>query len=140
MWSTIRGVRMGARSSAVLGVVLLLGACAPGCLLPRQQRMVQVRLFFGRDIPGGGMVDDAAWADFAARVLTPTFPDGFTVVEGLGQWRNPADGQITREKSFVVEVDGAISAARVDQVSAAYRKEFHQISVGVASTEICAAF
>lgn len=138
---------MGARTRwlgcAALGVVL--AGCQPGpgreaCPLPGQTRVVSLKLYFGRDIPGGGFVDDAAWTDFAARILTPSFPDGFTVLEATGQWRNPVDGQVSREKSIVVEVVGPVSPPNVAAVVAAYRTRFKQVSVGQVSEDACAAF
>jgi hypothetical protein len=102
--------------------------------------MTETRLFFGRDIKGGGVVDDAAWGDFAARVLTPAFPDGFTVYAAVGQWRNPSKGKIVREPTEVVQIDGAVLPQAIAEVTAVYRQEFHQISVGVETAPVCAAF
>jgi hypothetical protein len=102
--------------------------------------MTDVRMFFGRDVPGGGFVSDAAWSAFADKALTPAFPDGFTVYDALGQWRSPRDSRIVREKTLVVQIDGAVSPASVQAVSEAYRTQFHQVAVGVVSTQVCAAF
>ncbi len=133
---------------ARLSCVLLgaaLGGCQAGlsgsaCPLPGQTRMTELKLYFGRDIPGGGFVDDAAWRAFAARVLTPAFPEGFTVYEGLGQWQNPQDGTIGSERSFVLERVGVVNAASVEAAMAAYRTQFKQVSVGRLTTEACAGF
>jgi hypothetical protein len=102
--------------------------------------MISLKLYFGRDIPGGGFVTDQSWSSFAATVLTPAFPDGFTAYEALGQWRNPQNGQIVHERSYVVETVGATSPARIATVVQAYRTAFHQISVGEVSHVVCAAF
>jgi len=97
-------------------------------------------MYFGRDVPGGGFVNDADWAGFAEKVLTPAFPDGFTVYQALGQWRDPATGVVVREQSFVVESVGALAAGKVDGVVQAYRRAFRQVSVGLVSADICAVF
>jgi len=110
------------------------------CPLPGERAMTNLRLYFGRDIPGGGYVDDAAWKGFAAQVLTPAFPEGFTVWEGLGQWRHPQDGSIKRERSFVLERVGKIDVAGVERVMAAYRTQFKQIAVGRMTEQVCGAF
>jgi hypothetical protein len=123
-----------------LGLAPLLAACQTACPLPGQVPMTALKLYFGRDIPGGGFVTDQAWADFAAHVLTPAFPDGLTTTEALGQWHNPQTGQIAREKSFVVEVEGSISPTRIADVTRAYRQTFHQVSVGQVTQGVCAAF
>ena len=99
--------------------------------------MQSLKMYFGRDIPGGGFVDDAAWAGFVSRVLTPAFPDGFTVLSGRGQWRNPKTGAVGGEASFEVEVVGVIVPARVAGVVGAYKREFRQEAVGVVTGEVC---
>ena len=38
--------------------------------------MVADRLFFGRAIPGGGLVSEAEWTAFLAEVVTPASPTG----------------------------------------------------------------
>ncbi len=128
--------RAGAQAALLSG----LAACQAACPLPGQRPMTRLDLYFGRDIPGGGMVDEAAWRDFAARVLTPAFPDGLTVVQAHGQWRDPARGRITGEPSFVVTVLGAAPAARAAAVAQAYKSRFHQQSVGIVTQPACAAF
>jgi hypothetical protein len=120
--------------------LLSLTSCSTSCPLPRQQRMTETRLYFGRDIQGGGFVTDAAWGQFAAQTLTQAFPDGFTITAGVGQWRNPRTGQVTREKSFIVEIDGELSPARIARVTQVYRQQFRQDSVGVVTQPVCGAF
>ncbi len=131
--------------SGMVGLVLLLGACTarPACLLPGQTRMLAIEMFFGRDIAGRGPVTEAEWAGFAAREITPRFPDGFTVLDGRGQWRDPTTGKVGGEASKVVLIDvtaGSDAAARVDSVASAYRHAFRQIAVGISTSEVCAAF
>ena len=58
--------------------------------------MLVAELFFGRDKDGWRNISDAEWSDFLASVVTPSFPDGLTVFDGYGQWRNPATGVIGR--------------------------------------------
>ena len=56
--------------------------------------MVEYQLFFGRS-----NVSDEAWAKFAAQVITPDLPSGFTELDAEGQWLNPGTSQISRERS-----------------------------------------
>jgi hypothetical protein len=102
--------------------------------------MVELKLYFGRDIPGGGVVNDAEWRRFAADVLTPAFPEGFTVFDATGQWRNPQSGDVVREPSYVVERLGPVDGAAVEGAMAAYRAQFHQVAVGRVTMEVCAGF
>src|ERR1700757_4090901 len=74
------------------------------CLLPAEQRMLVAELFFGRNIKGREPVTDAEWAEFAAQTITPNFPDGFTVFDGEGQWRNPRTGAIARDPTKILLV------------------------------------
>ncbi len=117
-----------------------LSGCAPHCLLPAQRPVTQLELFFGLGIPGGGQVGTADWAAFAGQVLTPAFPDGFTVYEAYGQRRETASAPVSREPSRVVQVLGPVTAAQVRRVTEAYRARFRQVSVGVVTTHACAAF
>ena len=129
----------GALGTAGCGVGSVPGAC----VLPTQKPMIDVDFYFGRDIAARAAVTDAEWQDFAAREITPRFPDGFTVLDAQGQWRNPESGTVKREASKLVRViapDGDNLSARVEAVSLAYRQRFHQDAVGVVTTPVCAAF
>ena len=66
--------------------------------------MLVAELFFGRNINGRAPVTDAEWAEFAAWVITANFPDGFTVFDGNGQWRNPQTGRIGHEPTKILLV------------------------------------
>ncbi len=109
------------------------------CLLPSEQRMLVAELFFGRNIRGRGPLTDAEWAGFAAAVVAPNFPAGFTVFDGDGQWQNPATHAIAREptKVLLVAVRRAPDlAGRLAAVIDAYKARFHQQSVGVITHEL----
>jgi hypothetical protein len=101
-------------------------------------RMLEYQLFFGR-----GSVSDHAWTDFAAAVVTPHLPDGFTVVDADGQWMNPATHRIISERTKVIVVavpDTAASAAAIAAIKEAYRTKFHQQSIGTTIHPVCGAF
>jgi hypothetical protein len=114
------------------------------CLLPSEQRMLVAELFFGRDKNGRRNVSDAGWSDFLASVVTPNFPDGLTVFDGYGQWRNPATGVIGHSPRVKIVLIAAPRtpdlAARLSAVIDAYKTRFHQQSVGVVTRDSCAAF
>jgi Protein of unknown function (DUF3574) len=114
------------------------------CLLPNEQRMLVAELFFGRDKAGRKVVSDAEWSDFLASVVTPNFPDGLTVFDGYGQWRNPATGVIGRSPSVKIVLIAAKRspelAGRFNAVIDAYKTRFHQQSVGVITRDSCANF
>jgi hypothetical protein len=113
------------------------------CLLPSEQRMLVAELFFGRTIKGRGPLTDAEWAKLAADTITQNFPDGFTVFDGEGQWRNPGTGQIGREPTKILLVAAKRTpelSGRISAVIDAYKMQFHQQSVGVITRDSCANF
>lgn len=142
--------RAGPRAAAWVGCLLMTlpaFGCAPlpdsGCLLAAQRRLVSITLFFGRAIPGRAPLQQAEWEAFVTADLAPNFPDGFTVIDGEGRWRDPGSGRTASEPTKIVQVveaQGADLAGRVSRVTALYRKQFNQVSVGVASAAVCAAF
>ncbi len=122
-----------------------LSGCSagPACLLPDQDRQVQVTLYFGLTRPDGGIVDPAQWRDFVATVVTPRFPDGLTELDGHGQWRDRVSGRIGGEPSrmlLLTAPPAADLAARVQAIRSAYRQRFAQQSVGVETRPVCAGF
>jgi hypothetical protein len=140
------------RHIIVLLCALSLAACdtlaskqasVPACPLPGQERYAIAQLFFGRDIPGRGPLTDAEWNDFAAHAITPQFPDGFTVMDGDGQWYDQASGKLIHERSKILLVAADPDSdlkARIGSVIAAYRRQFKQRSVGVITSEACGVF
>lgn len=52
------------------------------------QEMLKTELFFGRGIPGGGLVSETEWQAFLEKEVTPRFPDGLSAFEVQGQWRD----------------------------------------------------
>jgi hypothetical protein len=142
------------RAKPALTFLVALGSCAApsaeppqlapyACLLPSEQKMLVAELFFGRGIKGRGPLTDAEWAAFAAQTVTPNFPDGFTVFDGEGQWRNPLTGHIAHDPIKILLVAAKREpdlARRLSAVIDAYKSEFHQQSVGLITRDSCAAF
>ncbi len=75
----------------------------PSCYGTQRPKQV-AELLFGRDVGGRLGVSEAAWGRFLAREITPRFPDGLTVMDAAGQWRDPTTGAIEREPSKRVEI------------------------------------
>ncbi len=131
---------------AALGVLLLLAGCAaapPSCPAGASPATI-AEAYFGRNVKTRAPVTDTEWARFMAEVVTPAFPDGLTVLDGVGQWRNAA-GQISREDSKVLLLvlpgqDQAAAAARLQPVTAAWKARFAQESVLTVFRAGCAGF
>ncbi len=133
------GVMHGIRALAI-AVPVLSGCTSPALPCGRLggAPMLEYQLFFGRS-----SVTDRQWTDFAAQVVTPNLPGGFTVLDTDGQWMNPAIHRIIRERGKVILVimpDTAASKASVETVKDAYLERFHQQSVGNIILPVCGAF
>ncbi len=131
---------------AALAALLLLGACAatPEACPAGAGPATIAEAYFGRNVKGRAPVTDAEWARFMADTVTPAFPDGLTVLDGTGQWRNAA-GRISREDSKVLLLvlpgqDQAAASARLQPVTAAWKARFAQESVLTIFRAGCAGF
>lgn len=149
------------RAVAAAATALLLAGCVAGAPPPQPRGAAStvaaagcpegarpatvLEVYFGRSgAPAAPRVSEAAFARFLAEEVTPRFPDGLTVLDGLGQWRSPATGHIARERSKVLiivlpETAEAAARARLAPVTAAYRQRFRQESVLVTSRAACAS-
>ena len=97
------------------------------------EKFLRTELFFGRHKPDGTEVSEAEFADFLSATITPEFPDGLTVWDGIGQFRD-ADGNATREKAKVLILiyptnTRRQSSRRIERIRAAYKNRFGQQSV-----------
>jgi hypothetical protein len=97
------------------------------------ERYFRTELYFGRDRPNGSVVSDDEWNEFLDREVTTRFPEGFTVLDGLGQYKDKS-GSIIRENSKVIvflypRKARKAAGTRIDEIRAAYCKRFDQESV-----------
>jgi Protein of unknown function (DUF3574) len=137
-----REKRSAIAACCVLAASVFTGTPAASCSAPLQP-MQRIELMFGRNVHGRPGVGDAAWAKFLAREITPRFPNGLTVVDAAGQWRDPATGRLAREPSrlvIIVTAGDAPADEKVAAIVAAYKQRFRQKSVGVVTSAACAAF
>jgi hypothetical protein len=125
-------------------MVAMAAGCAPWTSSSCQaglKPMSQAELFFGRAIPGGGQVGDDDWRRFVDEEITPRFPDGLTVQDAAGQWKDK-DG-IVREQSkrLTLVLSGAEDdQSKLEAIRIAYRKRFHQEAVLLLENKVCGAF
>jgi hypothetical protein len=97
------------------------------------QSFIRTELFFGRNKPDGTEVSETEFTAFLDEVITPQFPDGLTVLDGIGQFRD-AKGLVIREKSKVLILlypsnTRRQSSRKIERIRAAYKKRFEQQSV-----------
>lgn len=98
------------------------------------QNAVETSLYFGLALEDGGEVSEEEWSAFLAEQVTPRFPDGFTVIDAYGQWRDPslADAPIIREKTkllIIVHPGTAETDRAITEIKSLYKKRFDQKSV-----------
>lgn len=120
-------------------VVFLLFAvgCAPVCP-PGLDRAASVDLYFGR-----GGVPEADWRDFVDRSVVPRFPDGMTVFDAAGSWRDPRTGRTSSEDSKVLRLivpDARAAAPATQAIVDDYKRRFAQQSVLRVEQAVCHAF
>ncbi len=108
------------------------------------QKPTQVaELMFGRKIGDRIGVSEGEWSTFVDREITPRFPDGLTVFNAAGQWRDKASSKIVREPSKIVQIvlPGDVEdIARLNEIAEAYKTRFKQQSVGVIVRPACVSF
>jgi Protein of unknown function (DUF3574) len=137
---------MFARTAWALTFVLALAGGADAQLLDclGGQRPTQVaELMFGRNIGRRPGVSEAEWGRFVDREIISRFPNGLTVLNAGGQWRDEATKKIVREPSKLVQIvlPGQVEdIARLNEIVAAYKRRFKQQSVIMIVRPACVSF
>jgi Protein of unknown function (DUF3574) len=108
------------------------------------QKAQQVaELSFGRRIIGHIAVSETQWIQFVDNEITPRFPDGLTVFDAAGQWRDPATKKIVRETSKIVLLvlpGNPDDLPRLNEIVETYKRRFKQQSVGIILRPACVSF
>jgi hypothetical protein len=131
-------------AAAVLTLLALPGCAAlPQPCLPPAKPMASAELLFGRNIGNRLGVSDAAFAQFTASEITPRFPDGLTVLDAKGQWRDSERGALVREPSKLVLIsfdDAPEKRTALAAIAEAYKQRFRQQSVLTSVRSACVSF
>jgi hypothetical protein len=130
-------------SACALGL-LAVPATAQGLACDDPQKaMLEIDLMFGRNIGGELGVSEELWTEFVASEITPRFPQGLTIDDALGQWRDPERNMVVKEPSkdvrVIVPADEAVKE-KIDGIVTAYKQRFQQQSVGVVIRQACVSF
>lgn len=128
----------------VCAVAATLTSCGGGAIscTDGSDHFVQYELYLGRDGPDGEVVTDEAWSEFLAESVTPLFPEGLTVLDAAGQWRN-AEGTVERERSkllVILAAPGDPAANAIARIADSYKHRFDQESVLTAAAHTCVTF
>lgn len=91
----------------------------------------RTELYFGRNRPGGE-VSEAEFQHFLEVEVTKRFPDGLTLLDGLGQFQG-SSGTIEKEKTKLLILLYPLSDRgadrRIEDIRSAYKGQFQQESV-----------
>ena len=83
------------------------------------------------------------WSDFVAKEISPRFPQGLSVDDAVGQWRDRDTDAIVKEPSKDVQIivpQDAEVKGKIDAIVTAYKERFRQQSVGVVMRPACVSF
>ncbi|TNE61552.1 MAG: DUF3574 domain-containing protein [Alphaproteobacteria bacterium] len=113
--------------------------CPPGA-----GRLVETRLYLGRDIGEGDEVSPADFTGFLEGEVVPRFPAGFTVLDGAGYWRGctalDEEGGCERMKMLIVLHAGTADAdTALAAIARAYAVRFRQQAVLKTDSITCMA-
>ena len=134
-------------ASAAIAMLLLSTAAQAGpevipCDGALQAQQV-AQLLFGRNVEDRARVSEADFNGFVVREVSPRFPDGFTVIDAAGQWRDARRGTIVHEASKIIEIvlpAGEDNRPKIDAIVEAYKLQFQQQSVGLIVAPACVRF
>jgi hypothetical protein len=107
----------------------------------KPQRVAE--LIFGRGVGGPIEISEAQWMQFVDTEITPRFPDGLTVYDATGQWRDKTSNKITRETSKIVLIvlsGRPEDLSGLNEIAEAYKRTFGQQSVGMIVRPACVSF
>lgn len=109
---------------------------------------VQSDLYFGTtNNATGEPYTEEEWMTFLANEVTPRFPDGLTVLTGIGQWRDSESSEVSQERSNVLIIVYPLefaedSSVLLEEIRDAYEEQFGQSSVlrVDSGTPVCVSF
>lgn len=121
-------------------------ACPDELFGAGSEAWVRGELYFGTSMDQGvGVIPDDFEAFLDAEV-TPRFPDGLTLLTGLGQWKGPDDVEPSKMGSELLIIlypqeSAAESSAKLEEIREAYKTQFNAQSVLRSDTAlVCTSF
>ena len=126
--SANRSERTRARAAAQIvlrGMILCAVSCGCRHTSASLHSMVRTELYFGAPRR------EEQWREFVDQVVTPRFPDGFSVLNADGQYRD-ARGNVQRERSKVIVIvheNATRPDESIEEIRTSYKKMFDQESV-----------
>lgn len=114
-------------------ICLLLQACQtpPITPAPDPKLFIKTELLFGLSHPSGKIITEEEWLVFVENKITPLLPQGFTVLDGYGQWLND-EGFLHKERAkllILLHPDHRKFDELIEEIRRLYKTQFQQESV-----------
>lgn len=119
-------------------------ACPDDLYGPDSEPWVRAELYFGMSAADGDVFAQEEFLAFMDAEITPRFPDGLTLLSGIGQWQG--DRGVIQQRSQVLIIlypaeFGRESSALLEEIRDEYEQQFNQESVLRAdSYPVCTSF
>ena len=113
---------------------------------PDSEPWVRTELYFGTTRDDGSAYTPEEFDAFLDTEITPRFPDGLTLLTGLGQWQGEDDEEVLQERSQILIIlfpaeTARESSEKLEEIRALYETQFNQFSVLRAdAAEVCTSF
>lgn len=121
-------------------------ACPDDLYGPDSEPWVRGELYFGTTKDDGTAYSPEEFDAFLDTEITPRFPDGLTLLTGLGQWKGEGDNEVLQERSQLLIVlypleSARESSAKLEEIRDLYEAQFNQFSVLRADiAPVCTSF
>ena len=101
---------------------------------PAQAQWIRTELYFSVGSIDGedGAVSPARWREFLDKEVTSRFPDGFTVFDAYGQWRDHGAKEPERLSTKVIVIlheNNPQNAGNIEAIRLAYKRITGDLSV-----------
>ncbi|KPG96612.1 DUF3574 domain-containing protein [Pseudomonas sp. RIT-PI-r] len=101
---------------------------------PAQAQWLRTELYFSVGSIDGkeGLVSPARWREFLDKEVTPRFPDGFSVLDAYGQWRDKGAKEPERLSTKVIVIlhENSVQRSRdIEAIRLAYKRITGDLSV-----------
>lgn len=135
---------LAARQLSPLAIAALLftPGCAQSPFDARSEKLIRTEIYLGLSSPKGD-VSDRELADFLADVVTPRFPDGYTLIPTTGYYRPAGKTSTAKEPGLILLILRPPTRATDDAVEAIrreYKLRFDQESTLRADAPVRADF
>lgn len=106
------------------------------------EAFARTELFFGLSRPGG-VVPEQDFKGFVDAYVTPRFPEGLTLISGVGQFRDASGTTIVEGSKLLILLyprRDRDADRRIEQIRSDYKRAFQQQSVLRSDDASCVSF